>query len=213
MSAYPVHYESVDLMVSQEIEAYYDATAQRNIRADLHYAVSLVSKKKVAIDCGCGAGADIAYILDNGFEVHAFDVEQESISRCQERFKNDEKLSLFKDSFESFEYPKASFLVADASLFFCAKQSFDGVWHNIEKALVSGGVFCGSFLGSEDTMATPEFDASVWWPNVLVLTQDQVRNKLNAFQIKRFTEHRKSGVTPQGELHEWHIFSVVAIKI
>lgn len=201
-------------MTSQEIEAYYDATEHRTIRADLHYAASLiVNKKKVAIDCGCGAGADIAYLLDNGFKVHVFDVEQESISRCQERFKNNEQVFLSNDSFESFKYPKASLIVADASLFFCAEQNFDSVWQCIENALVSGGVFCGSFLGSEDTMASPDFDKNVWWPNVLVLNEQQIRKKFHAFLIKRFTEHRKSGETPQKTLHEWHVFSVVAKKI
>lgn len=200
-------------MTSQEIKDYYEATERRAVRADLEYAISLVNTSKIAIDCGCGAGSDIAYLLDNGFKVHAFDVERESISRCKERFKNNENVFLSKDSFESFEYPKASLIVADASLFFCAKHNFDGVWQNIENALVSGGVFCGSFLGSEDTMTSREYDKSVWWPHVLVLDEKQIKMKFNSFLIKCFTEHRESVETPQGVPHEWHIFSVVAKKI
>ena len=200
-------------MVTQEIKEYYDSTEQREIRTDLEYAASIVAAPKVAIDCGCGAGADIAYLLEHGFMVYGFDVEEESILRCQRRFKNNNNVCLLKSSFESFNYPKASLVVADASLFFCPKQHFDDVWLSIESALISGGIFCGSFLGPEDTMAGPEYDKSSLWTNVLVLNERQVRSKFDSFQIQRFTEHKKSGLTPQGIPHEWHIFSIIAKKV
>lgn len=200
-------------MATQEIKEYYDATEQREIRADLEYAVSIVGAPKIAIDCGCGAGSDIAYLLEHGFKVYGFDIEEESISRCQKRFNNNNNVYLSKNNFESFNYPKASLVVADASLFFCSEEDFDDVWRSIEKALFSGGIFCGSFLGPEDTMAGSEYDKSAWWTNVLVLHEKQVREKFDGFQILRFTEHKTSGQTSQGVPHEWHIFSVIAKKI
>jgi len=199
-------------MTTQEIKEYYVSTEQREIRTDLEHAVSMVGTPKIAIDCGCGAGSDIAYLLEHEFKVYGFDIEEESILRCKKRFKHNNNVYLSKNSFESFDYPKASLVVADASLFFCCKQAFDDIWLKIERALFSGGIFCGSFLGPEDTMAGLDYDKSAWWPNVLVLYEKQVREKFDNFQIIRFTEHKTSGLTPQGIPHEWHIFSVIAKK-
>ncbi len=66
-------------MSTTEIFEYYDSTANREIREDLRLAIGLVDNYKVAIDCGCGAGSDIAFLRANGFTVHAFDIELESI--------------------------------------------------------------------------------------------------------------------------------------
>jgi SAM-dependent methyltransferase len=69
-------------MASVEISQYYEATVDRDIRSDLLFAVSMVTGPKIAVDCGCGAGADIDYLLENSFKVYGFDIEAESISRC-----------------------------------------------------------------------------------------------------------------------------------
>ena len=74
-------------MTTDEINEYYDATANREARADLAFAVqqcpSELGRDYAAVDCGCGAGADIAYLRENGFSVHGFDIEEESIRRCR----------------------------------------------------------------------------------------------------------------------------------
>jgi trans-aconitate methyltransferase len=124
-------------MSSEEIVKYFDATEFREIREDLVLAVSMVSEPKVAIDCGCGAGADIDYLTRNGFTVYGFDVEQESVSRCQSRFEGIKNVILSQSSFSTFSYPKASLVVADASLFFCPRSEFKSVWENIYQCLHS----------------------------------------------------------------------------
>ena len=48
-------------MTTQEINAYYHSTEHSEVRADLSFAISLVSDERIAIDCGCGAGSDIAF--------------------------------------------------------------------------------------------------------------------------------------------------------
>jgi 2-polyprenyl-3-methyl-5-hydroxy-6-metoxy-1,4-benzoquinol methylase len=48
----------------------------------LVYAVSLIGNEKIAVDCGCGAGSDIAYLRNEGFTVYAFDIEEASIKIC-----------------------------------------------------------------------------------------------------------------------------------
>lgn len=199
-------------MTSDEISQYFDATKYREVRDDLVFAVSKVEEPKIAIDCGCGAGADIEFLLENEFTVHGFDLEEESIAKCQSRFRTNENLFLSKASFSTFEYPDASLIVADASLFFCPTSDFDEVWSKIYQCLLPKGIFCGSFLGNEDTMAVPGDNPSVFWPHVTAFNEAEVMELLKQYEVLRFNTHKSSGVTAQGVPHNWHIFQVVAQK-
>ncbi|MFT6910181.1 MAG: SAM-dependent methyltransferase [Oleiphilaceae bacterium] len=200
-------------MSTREIIEYYDSTENSSVRPDLLFALEELKCGKVAIDCGCGAGSDIAYLRSKDFTVHAFDVEEESIERCKKRFKSDDRVILSLDSFSSFTYPRASLIVADASLFFCHKNEFDNVWGNITQSLDTHGIFCGSFLGPKDTMASDDYDKEAFWTDILVLTESRVKEKLIGYEILKWTEHDMAGETSLGEPHHWHIFSVVAKKI
>lgn len=126
-------------MVPSEISNYYNETKHRPIRVELVYAVKHVTGDKVALDCGCGAGANIAYLRENNVTVFVFDVESESIELCCQRFRHDDAVSLSLSSFRS--YPKSSLVVADARLFFCPQRDFDIVCQNIGDSLSSGGIF------------------------------------------------------------------------
>lgn len=200
-------------MSTREIIEYYDSTEKSSARPDLIFALEELKEGKVAIDCGCGAGSDIAFLRSKEFTVHAFDLEEESIIRCKDRFKGDDRVFLSQDSFSSFTYPSASLVVADASLFFCPENEFDSVWENITNSLECNGVFCGSFLGPKDTMASQDYDKEAFWADVLVLTESKVKEKLQGYEILKWTEHDLSGEASQGKPHHWHIFSVVAKKI
>ncbi|HAD32069.1 MAG TPA: class I SAM-dependent methyltransferase [Methylophaga sp.] len=199
-------------MSCEQITKYFDATESRKVRDDLVFSANIVSEPKSAIDCGCGAGADIAYLAEIGFTVHGFDVEQESISRCQSRFSGLDNVFLTKSSFTDFEYPPVSLVVADASLFFCPSSEFRDVWSKIYQCLLPGGIFCGSFLGQEDTMAIPGDNPSVFWPEVTAFEEGEVKELFNNLEVLRFNTHRSTGKTPQGVTHNWHIFQVVAQK-
>jgi len=48
-------------LATSEINAYYDASEQRDIRDDIKQAIGLVQGQRVAIDCGCGAGSDTSH--------------------------------------------------------------------------------------------------------------------------------------------------------
>ncbi len=200
-------------MSTKEKLEYYADTANSDVRSDLILATSMVGPDKVAIDCGCGAGSDIAYLIKEGFTVHAFDIEEASITLCAERFNDDKRVFLSQDRFSSFTYPKSSLIVADASLFFCPKNEFDLVWNKIYQSLCTGGIFCGSFLGPNDTMASLTFNRDAFWSDILVFQEHELRSKFGTFDIIRFEEHNISGKTPRGEAHHWHIYSVVAKKI
>jgi SAM-dependent methyltransferase len=196
-----------------EKQRYYDETASRQARDDLKQAAGLVRsiQPAVAIDCGCGAGADIAYLRSAGFEVHAFDIEAEAIARCRERFASDDQVHLTEASFSTFSYPSASLVNADAALSFCPAAEFDDAWHRIVSCLVPGGIFCGSFVGPEDTQAAPGSHANAFWPEVRAFDEDELRRHFDGFKIERWQEHRLSG-TFQEQAYQWHIFAIVAQK-
>lgn len=205
-------------MSSGEVSRYFDATEFRKTREDLIFAVGQVIEPKIAIDCGCGAGADIDYLIREGFTVHGFDIEEESLSRCRARFGDYDNVLLSQSSFLNFEYPEASLVVADASLFFCPPSEFKDVWSSIKSCLFADGLFCGSFLGKEDTMAIPGDNPSVLWPaageaSVSVFDKHRVLALFDRFEILRFNTHKSSGMTPEGLLHHWHIYQVVARKL
>jgi len=199
-------------MTTDKIKAYYDATKYSEVRSDLLLAIDLIKKTKIAIDCGCGAGSDIEQLVALGFTVYGYDLDDESISRCKERFRNNSNVILSRDSFSTFNYPKASLVLADASLFFCPKNEFEYAWHKIYECLYVGGIFCGSFLGPYDTMASSSCSAESFWPNSLVFHEEEVKSIFERYEICSFTEHKLSGKTTQGVPHDWHIFSVVARK-
>jgi len=201
----------LDLLINQ-IKKFYDDTHSNEVRADLLQAVELVKEPRIAIDCGCGAGSDIRYLATQDFTVYGYDIEDESIIRCKDRFKNNHNVVLSQDSFSSFNYPRASLVVADASLFFCPESEFDFVWDKIYECLFVGGIFCGSFLGPHDTMANPSYSKENLWSNILVFYEKEVRALFRRYEICSFTEHKLSGETAQGAPHDWHIFSVVARK-
>lgn len=199
-------------MPSNEVLKYFDVTSNRDTRDDLRLAVDLVKGDKIAIDCGCGAGSDIAFLRSNDFLVYAFDIEEEAIFRCTDRFSNDDRVILSQSSFNAFSYPNASLIVADSSLFFCPEFEFSEVWYKMTESLVINGVFSVSFLGPEDTMAGPQYDKEAYWPDVLILSKEQIEKLFTGFKVESFTEHKSSGKAPDGKPHKWHIFSVVAVK-
>lgn len=202
-------------MRRENIKQYYGATKNSETRSDLIFAVQRIEENnipKIAIDSGCGAGADIEYLLQNDFTVHAFDIEDEAVSICENRFNGNKNVFLSQNSFSSFAYPKTSLVLADASLFFCPKNEFSNVWSNMYKCLMPKGVFCGSFLGTEDSMAAFNYDKNAFWPDILVFDEKAVREIFKSYKIYRFTVHNSSGINTQGEPHQWHIFSVVAKK-
>ena len=61
-------------------------------------------------------------------------------------------------------------------------------------------------------MAGPDYMKEAFWTEVLVSSEEQVRDCLNGFDIINFKEHRTTGESVGGETHDWHIFSVVARK-
>lgn len=189
-------------------QAYFQKTEQRPYRPLLETAVAADdSGCKVAIDCGCGTGNDTGYLLDQGYEVHAFDQQADAIQICQRRFGGNPQLQLSEASFEQFQYPSAGMIAANSSLFFCAEDLFEHCWNEIRSALVSQGIFCGDFLGTDDS----------WEPMpgrpLTRLHQTEVEALFDGFEILRCYERNEPGKTAIGNIKHWHTFTVLARKL
>ena len=197
-----------DRSQSDNWEAYYARLIERPHRPILEPAAALVADKpnRVAIECGCGSGSDAAYLLAQGFTVHAFDAEAKSIEICQRRFADDARFQITQSSFETFEYPAADLIVAHFSLFFCPPKRFATAWQKIVAALPPGGVFSGQLLGLNDSWV----GGSRW--NVSAFSEAQVRALFEGFEIVRMDEVDEFGRTATGGEKHWHYYTIHAIK-
>ncbi len=62
---------------------YYEKALSRPYSKRTEFAVRLIeSSLKVATDCGCGTGHDIDYLEQQGFQVHGFDINPDSVAIC-----------------------------------------------------------------------------------------------------------------------------------
>lgn len=199
--------------VIQEIGECYASSASRSSREPLRRAIAaLRGQTGVAVDCGCGAGADISFLAKSGFRVFAFDSNEGAIAICRKRFQENENVTLSHCCFSEFEFPDADLIVAESSLCFCPKDTFEAVWTTILNSLNRGGVFYGTFLGGNDTMANPKASSARLWGEVNTFEEPYIRDLLSSLQILHFEEIRSKGKDFSGESYSWHLFSVVARK-
>ncbi len=81
---------------------YYEKALSRPHSKRTEFAVRLnESNLKVATDCGCGTGSDIQYLEQQGFRVHGFDINPDSVAICRDRFGSKSLVDISESSFES----------------------------------------------------------------------------------------------------------------
>jgi len=186
---------------------YYEKTLNRTHSPKTELAVKLnESGLNLAIDCGCGTGSDIAYLEQQGYRVHGFDINPDSVSICHERFGCNRLVDICQASFENFDYPVSGVIIANASLFFAEPNTFEKTWSSLISNLQIGGVFAGDFMGVNDSWASGYRSATA------PLTKEAVMDLFKGFEIKRFHERDEQGKTSLGRTKHWHTFTVVAVK-
>ncbi|MGF1698481.1 methyltransferase domain-containing protein [Vibrio lamellibrachiae] len=186
---------------------FYDKALSRPHSRRTELAVRLnESNLNVAIDCGCGTGSDSQYLEQQGFQVHGFDINPDSVAICRDRFGSKSLVEISESSFVSFNYPKSGVVIANSSLFFANPNQFDVIWNNINSSIQVGGVFAGDFMGFKDSWA--ENYRSPTAP----LSESKVRALFTSFDIIRFVERDEEAKTSLGRMKHWHTYSVVAVK-
>ncbi|WP_151742639.1 MULTISPECIES: class I SAM-dependent methyltransferase [unclassified Acinetobacter] len=129
-----------------------ELTQDQSHRPILEYALQYVDATlpRVAIDCGCGAGNEAAFLLKHDYRVYAFDPSEAAQRVCQYRFKNHPKFFFSNHVFENYPFPSASIIIALFSLFFCAPNQIDHVLAKMKHALPQGGILLIQLLGQDD---------------------------------------------------------------
>ncbi|USH01291.1 class I SAM-dependent methyltransferase [Grimontia kaedaensis] len=183
---------------------YYEKALSRPHHPRTEFVVkSNGSSSKVAVDCGCGTGSDIAYLNEQGFDVFGFDVNEDSISICRERFDSIENVYLQQRSFESFNFETAGIVIANSSLFFADPDAFKSTVKKITSSIAIGGVFAGDFLGYKDSWA------SGFRVPTSPVTKQELLEIFTDFDILRFNERDEIGKTLIGKEKHWHTYSLV----
>lgn len=191
---------------------YLEKSFEAEVYPHLRAAIELVDPllPRVAVDVGCGAGRDALFLVDCGFTVYAFDRSEAAINRLSEQGGVHLSNSLFPQvcSFEKFGYPKSSLITACSSLFFCNPELFPRAWSNISQSLSAGGVFCGHFMGPNDSWAKLERG------DLTIHTRDDLEVLFGRYyKIVDIYENDSEGATFAGKNKHWHTYSVLAQKI
>ena len=191
---------------------YYDRSLEVDVYPHLKVALKSAdpSLPKVAIDAGCGAGRDALFLLREGYEAHAFDASEDAIARLEKSAAavSDSRLFLRSCSFEEFEYPRSSLINACSSLFFCHPDLFPAVWEKITHSLVKGGLFCGHFMGPNDSWA------KMGRGDLTVHPRHELERLLaDHFDVLSIHEVNEEGRTLLGRTKHWHTYSVLARKL
>ncbi len=186
---------------------YYEEALSRPHLKRTEFAARLnESNLKVATDCGCGTGSDIEYLEQQGFQVHGFDINPDSVAICRDRFGSKSLVDIAESSFESFDYPKSGVVIANSSLFFADPNHFELTWSNIKSSIEIGGVFAGDFMGFKDSWAHNYRSPTT------PLSESEVKTLFSGFEIIRFFERDETAKTSLGRMKHWHTYSVVAVK-
>ncbi|TOB47440.1 class I SAM-dependent methyltransferase, partial [Vibrio parahaemolyticus] len=91
---------------------FYEKALNRPHSTRTERAVNLdASSIKVAIDCGCGTGSDIKYLISHGYKVFGFDINPDSVAICRDRFGGESSVNVAQSSFCEFDYGDASLIV------------------------------------------------------------------------------------------------------
>jgi tellurite methyltransferase len=183
---------------------YYEAQGDREPRELLLWALDTFgSGVRDAIDIGCGAGIDTAAILQRGWNVFAFDGEQDGIDRLLARTPPAQmpRLRAKVGGIEDVELPTADLVWAGYSLFFVAPERFMSSWQRILASVRPGGRFAGQLLGERDS----------WAPGgeVNAHARAAAERLLTGWELERFEEEEMDGDACSGPKH-WHVFHVVA---
>lgn len=185
---------------------YYDITEgampHKNVRKVLSFGIV----PGMAIELGCGAGRDTAYLIQNGWDVFAVDKENtEEYILKKLTVTEREKLKFYQGSFDEISFENCNLVVANYSLPFCDKEKFQNVWKNIENSIQNDGYFVGNFFGLNDSWKEEK-------TRMTFLEKQEVINLFDKFDIIEFREIDEYGKTANGKLKHWHVYFVIAKK-
>lgn len=129
---------------------YYDNTENKPANQNIQYFINEINPTPSnAIDLGCGAGRDTAYLIKNGWNVLAIDKNDVKDRISNKLIKEELKRFRFsRQSFEEVELEETDLIVSNFSLSFCDKEKFNELWNKIQRNIIPSRIFCGKFFWS-----------------------------------------------------------------
>ena len=190
----------------KNIERYYKNTADAKPNYTVKKFIELNVEPGNAIELGCGAGRDTVCLIKNGWNVLAIDREDVE-SRIAAKLEAEElkQFKFLKQKFEDIELEKNNLVVANFSIPFCNKNDFKKLWNKIDDILLKDGYFVGNFFGDND-------EWKITKKEMTFILKKKVIELFRNFEIIKFKEIEKDGLTGLGEMKHWHMFNVIAKK-
>lgn len=178
-----------------------------NHRDIVERAVNLLpSSTQCVVESGCGDGRNSQYLIDQGFNIHAFDKDANAVNLCRIRFIDKPNFAICLSDLDRYVYPSNGLVLASESLFFCDPQCFALSWHNLSCSIQTGGLFCGDFLGIKDTW---DLHGS---GDVMRLSENEIKRLFSTFDILEWHEKDTSGSNMSGQKSHRHTHSLIARK-
>ena len=159
-----------------------------------------------AIDTCCGDGHNSQYLVDHGIDVHAFDQDVNMVNLSRMRFQQHANFAICLSDINNYIFPSNELVLALSSLFFSLPHSFELNWHNLTVSIRAGGLFCGRFLGRNDTYACLQSD------HALLLTEQEINQLFSHFDIIEWHEDVNLVRDSKGSLTHHHTHTVLARK-
>ena len=159
----------------------------------------------IAIDLGCGSGADTLEMLRHGWEVHAVDAEPSGLEMLGQSVPEAMRgrIHTHTEKLESFAFPKCDFIWAGYSLPFCTRDHWPALMQRAVAALRPRGRIAGDLFGNKHAFAGNS--------DILVLSESRARRALADLVVEAFDV--EDGYRPSGnEITRWHAFGFAARK-
>lgn len=161
-------------------------------------------------DLGAGAGRDTIYLLNQGWNVYAMDIESMAVQIIVERATHVESEGRLLTEVAPFHLMQncpqnVDIMNASYSLPFCSNEFFLHSWEKVVENLKSGGLFVGQFFGLRD--------AWTWDKSMTFLSTAEVLNLFSErFEILYLYQEEKETLTSDGFPTYRHCYHIIARK-
>ena len=188
------------------MDEFYEKTKDERPHKNVVWFVKNQKNPGVAVDLGCGAGRDSILLLQNGWTVHSFDLNDNE-HFFEERLTEDEKkrFTFHQVSHQDAVIPKCDLVIANFSMQYLTKQEFVSVLEKICNSLNKHGHFLAILWGDKDQWAQ---DAK----GKAFLSKDELEKEIkDKFNIEFCEEWTKNNLTiGDGTTKFGHMISLIA---
>lgn len=161
---------------------------------------------RLAVDLGCGDGADTLALLRAGWQVLAVDKEAAAIELLLGAVPREDRprLEVRVADFTETELPTAELIYCGWSLPHCPAGRFLDLWWRLRASLAPAGRLAGQVLGPRDSWAVD--------PATAYVSPAQLDVLLDGLDIERLEEVDDDRDSFDGPKH-WHYFEIIARRL